>query len=152
MSEPETIRIRKTGANMVVPQYLIDEYTKPPTETPEQRGLRIAENNRQWELFEAAVPALVAITDPIAREVLDLHGPDERSACRGCDYSGWEAEPIDWPCRTVKTVAEIYGIELPDGVPTYRTPIGCDPRPRAISEVLQEFVSSSFGFQREATP
>lgn len=25
-------------------------------------------------------------------------------ACQGCDYGGYEAEPPDWPCRTVRLV------------------------------------------------
>lgn len=55
---------------------------------------------------------LAAIRDPLARAVLDLHAEDEYGECSGDDLDGYEAEPPDWPCRTVVKIAEHYGIPL----------------------------------------
>jgi len=68
-----------------------------------------------WPQF---VRALNGITDPVARAVLDLHSADTepvgRGECQGCDIDGHEAERPFWPCRTVVTVAGLFGIEFPD--------------------------------------
>lgn len=32
--------------------------------------------------------------------VLELHWPNDRKECVGCDFSGYEGEPPSWPCRT----------------------------------------------------
>lgn len=65
----------------------------------------------------AAWPGLVAdldaVTDPVARAVLDLHHAGDEVECTGCEFDGWEAESPDWPCRTVITVAETLGIPVP---------------------------------------
>jgi len=63
-----------------------------------------------WLVF---VTALDAVTDPIARIVLDLHKNGD-GFCRGCDFDGYEAESPTWPCTTTTTVAEALGIEVPE--------------------------------------
>ena len=65
--------------------------------------------------LRAALAALDAL-DGLARDVLDLHTfdpayPCSRS-CEGCDFSGYEGDPPDWPCRTVDLIAERHGIDL----------------------------------------
>jgi hypothetical protein len=53
---------------------------------------------REWRLFYAHVPALVA--------VLDIHGPTDNGwgvVCAGCpgDYYG---DGVDWPCTTFQAI------------------------------------------------
>lgn len=55
---------------------------------------------------------------PTIRAVLDLHGPVfdgymDTALCRGCDSDGWDAEDPEWPCRTVRVIAEAYRLEVP---------------------------------------
>lgn len=65
------------------------------------------------ELLDAARRELAALTDPLARAVLDLHAENERGECEGYDFEGYEAEQPEWPCRTTHVVADYLGIELP---------------------------------------
>jgi len=95
------------------------------TPTPEEA----AEIRRDREAFDqkkkaaqprlhAALARLDAITDPLARDILDLHARDEADAmfpeCLGCDYGGYEGEPPVWPCRTVELIAARHGIDISD--------------------------------------
>lgn len=81
----------------------------------------VKHSGRDAQLDEAR-QALAALTDPLARAVLDLHheqGMYRESGypwptCDGCDMDGYEAEPPEWPCRTVQAVARHYGIALPE--------------------------------------
>lgn len=47
------------------------------------------------------------------KRVLLLHLPDNTKksfvCCTGCDYSGWESEPPEWPCRTVRLILDLEG-------------------------------------------
>lgn len=57
--------------------------------------------------------------DPIVRAVLDLHCEVEQDwrgigECAGCDFGGWEAEAPEWPCPTVRLIASMSGIEVPE--------------------------------------
>jgi len=68
--------------------------------------------------LRAALAALDAL-DGLARDVLDLHAFDRSNrygwhACEGCDFSGYEGDPPDWPCRTVELIAGHHGIDLTD--------------------------------------
>ena len=69
---------------------------------------------------QCAVRNLDAITEPFVRAILDHHAPDkaewrnsETVYCEGCDM-GCSCEAANWPCSTVRLVAERYGIDMPD--------------------------------------
>jgi len=40
----------------------------------------------------------------LTKDLLALHSRNKRNECDGCDFQGWEAEPPEWPCRTVKLI------------------------------------------------
>lgn len=63
----------------------------------------------------AYLAALDGITDQPSRAVLDLHsrGTGDYPECAGCDFSGYEGEPPEWPCRTVETIAMHHDITAP---------------------------------------
>ena len=54
---------------------------------------------------------LGAVTDVVARAVLDLHRRDGRD-CVGCDLGG--ADMPEWPCWTVLLVADTCRVTVPD--------------------------------------
>lgn len=99
--------------------------------TPEEAAEMAAASRRHWEaattswaVYEAARPLLDAITDPVARAILHLHrsATIEAPTCQGCDMDGSDAEQPGWPCRTVETIAGIYGIDLPPSWHLWRRP------------------------------
>lgn len=92
--------------------------------TPEELAERNARSHR-FHIEQRATRAefLAAIAQlreagGLATAILGLHAPDTEgqwaSPCPGCDYSGYEGEPPEWPCRTVRLVAEHHGVDLPD--------------------------------------
>jgi hypothetical protein len=109
---------RESYAVLVPRELLLDAGLVEPT--PAERAhldQQTAEADRRIEersaKHESARRQLAAITDPLARAILDLHHEDDLHECAGYDYQGWEAEGPDWPCQTVRLVAEKYGIDLP---------------------------------------
>lgn len=62
--------------------------------------------------LDAARRRLTALTDPLARAILDLHAENDRGECDGDEFGGYDGLPPDWPCSTVEAVAARYGIEL----------------------------------------
>lgn len=119
--------IKEHTVAMIADQLKATTTLRPVAESEEQRAERLAAYRRSraeaWALYHAAIPALDAITDPIARAVLDLHAPRARHQregwvfapeCEGCEFGGYEAEPPEWPCGTTEIIAKHYGIELPD--------------------------------------
>ena len=47
-----------------------------------------------------------AVSDPLARKVLDLHCRDSNGYCQGDEYDGeWPQSP-NWPCATVELVMD----------------------------------------------
>jgi hypothetical protein len=90
--------------------------------TPQEAADRAAEHE-QWRIESAAREMALAdaygrlldAVSPEGRLVLELHEADDSEylrACQGCDFSGGEGEPPDWPCRTVLALAEHHGIEM----------------------------------------
>lgn len=86
--------------------------------TPEERAQRdewrVSYERRKQAATEAwpgLVAALDAVTDPVARAVLDLH-KNAGGGCAGENGDGY-GEPEEWPCSTVLTVAEVLGIPVP---------------------------------------
>lgn len=71
-----------------------------------------------WRRYELAREWITDPHEPEVQAVLALHAPVEPSSgwveCRGCDMAGYEAEPPEWPCSTVRAVADLHGIDLPD--------------------------------------
>lgn len=70
-------------------------------EAQRRREEREAEQRRQVEQHAQ----LLTSTTGVQRAVLELHGPVDESGygwpvCQGCDASGYEWEPPEWPCRT----------------------------------------------------
>lgn len=113
------IEVKRSGFTLPVSRELALEHGMVES-TPEERAEmdRRAAAARVWQAERAAKltiarERLAAITDPLARTVLDLHAENERHECEGDDMDGYEAEYPEWPCRTVETVAAHYGIELP---------------------------------------
>lgn len=88
-----------------------------PTDAEQrEREARIAEwrakKRAALPRLQAGLDALAAL-DGIERQILDLHAR-AGSTCEGCDFSGWEGESPEWPCRTVDLIAERHGIDLRD--------------------------------------
>jgi hypothetical protein len=89
--------------------------------TPEEAAER-AEQAREWRLreeqawriFDAMVPRLAALTEPATRAVLNLHANNDAEGGPACDecYIGDDRAP--WPCDTVKAIAAVHEIEVPD--------------------------------------
>lgn len=70
------------------------------------------------EAWPGFVAALNAVTDPVARAVLDLHKANSQGECNGCECDGYEFDYPAWPCATTKTVATALGIAVPEGLET----------------------------------
>ena len=47
-----------------------------------------------------------AVTDPLARKLLDLHSRDSNGYCQGDEGDGDRPQPPNWPCATVELVME----------------------------------------------
>jgi hypothetical protein len=103
---------RKLGAYVQVSRELLldAERTKP---TPAERAEYERREAERKAALDVARTALDAITDQPARAVLDLHCENELGECTGDDADGYDWMYVDWPCRTVVTIAEHYGIALP---------------------------------------
>lgn len=106
----------KKGPTVPVPrELLLDAGMVDPTPVElAERKRRTAEWRQRAAEHEerraAARSALAAVTDPVARIVLDLHTENPHGECVGDDMDGYEAESPEWPCRTVEAVAAHYGI------------------------------------------
>lgn len=122
----EPMDVQKAAYVLPVPrEILIAEGLVQPTpeehvELEREAAISRLREAERKEVMRVARERLAAITDPVARVVLDLHG--ERfhgrdhhswSTCDGDDVDGYEGEAPEWPCRTVETIARHYGIELP---------------------------------------
>ncbi|OKI47292.1 hypothetical protein [Micromonospora sp. CB01531] len=68
-----------------------------------------------------AYRALLAATDGLAREMVELHRPEpdivhgndvRRWRCAGCDAEGCDWEHPEWPCRTSQLAAERADVSL----------------------------------------
>lgn len=69
----------------------------------------------------AAYDRLLAATDGLVREVVELHRPQPYTRgdgsvawweCRGCQSEGCESEPPHWPCETSGLIATRVGVDL----------------------------------------
>lgn len=91
--------------------------------TPEENAAYHADQERWWHeeratwaVYDAARAALDALEDPMTRRMLDLHSSPtvENPECAGCDYGGYDGAAPEWPCSTVRAIADHHGIRLPD--------------------------------------
>lgn len=65
---------------------------------------------------------LLEAADGIIRELVELHGPKPSFVhhdgtvgwweCGGCEYSGAEADPPNWPCDTTGVIAQHFAVDL----------------------------------------
>lgn len=67
---------------------------------------------------DAMVAELATRTDIGTVAMVDLHkakpGWNTIRVCEGCEYQGYEADPIDWPCATIYVLAKAHGIPTPE--------------------------------------
>lgn len=102
--------VTKIGYTIPVSAELLREYAPPTAPTDEER-----ESAREWAIREHndAVnrhAAALNRANGVARAVLELHAPtfdgnpDPSPMCNGCDFTGYEADPPFWPCRTYELV------------------------------------------------
>ena len=102
----------ETLQGLVIPEYMVElmrntmrpGYLYGRTETDESK-LRRAEYVAACAEYANRV---AAITDPLARSILDLHHVDDYGDCPECSGDEWGTH---WPCDTASTVAEHYGID-----------------------------------------
>jgi hypothetical protein len=110
--------VRKYGSRVPVSRdTLLDHGLVEPTAAEQAKldAWRVEYAQRKQAATEAwpvFVAALDAVTDLVARAVLDLHKADQQW-CAGCE--GWDnaGESPAWPCDTVETVAKALGIPIP---------------------------------------
>ena len=121
----EEIHVNKLGGYVQISPEVAMEYgIVPPDEAYlAQREANAARYRAHKEeaasKLRVALPLLDAIADPVARLVLDLHQRENlggRWICGGCDSEGFESEQPAWPCTTTEVVANLFGIDVPDGL------------------------------------
>lgn len=111
--------IPKFGAHVTLSRQQALDYgmVEPTPEERREQDASLAEYTRRKRAATAAWPVFVAqvaaITDPMARLVLDLHGLGEYGKCRGCEFDGYDAEPPYWPCTTTTAIAAVAGVTVP---------------------------------------
>lgn len=113
------MEVRKISANVQISRATALDYglVQPTDEERRQHEEWRAEWERRKEAATEARPvfiaALDAVSDPVARAVLDLHRSDEHRWCAGCEGSDNCGESPEWPCSTVEVVAGVLGIPIP---------------------------------------
>lgn len=85
-----------------------DLYMREPTD--EQKAAVAAREAERTEAKKRVEAAVIAVTEPALRAVLDLHR-DTGYECYGCDSGEYGAQ---WPCPTIETVAPFIGITEAD--------------------------------------
>lgn len=122
---PDHVRhtVEKFGAQVFISDALLGQ-TQRREWTEEERAEHAQRVADEQELTVRASVALAGEDDPFVRALLDLHSADEYGNCRGCDFAGYDAEPPEYPCRTVALVAYHASIEMPE---TWRPRPACDP-------------------------
>ncbi|HET9889669.1 MAG TPA: hypothetical protein VFQ42_04135 [Mycobacterium sp.] len=114
---------RKASMVQLVPQWMLDDTThfqahfaKP--QTAEERAANAARHEARLAAANKAITdayeqlLAAAAGDELALAVLHLHRP-EGHECAGDDFSGYECEPPDWPCRTALLIGERVGVDVP---------------------------------------
>lgn len=70
---------------------------------------------RRDERHQRVTAALREAGD-LERRLMELHSANDRGECQGCDFSGGEGEPPEWPCRTVALLAEHHGLQIEEPI------------------------------------
>jgi hypothetical protein len=94
---------------------------RPPYEKSLSRALwrnrEAAEAAAKAKLWDSLI-AHARTTTELA--VLQLHAPAFSTysnwpdgICEGCDATGYDWEPPEWPCRTMEAMAKAWGIDTP---------------------------------------
>jgi hypothetical protein len=113
-----SFEVRKYGATIPVSRQSLLDYglVEPTPAEKAQREAWAAEYTQRKQAATEALPvfvaALAAVTDPVARAVLDLHR-DDGGWCAGCEGSDNDGEGPGSPCGTVEAVAAAVGITVP---------------------------------------
>lgn len=108
-------RIRDLTQQSFIAEKILGGPARKPLTQAERDAVKAARDAALATLLEA-IPQLDALTDPLARAVLDLHRREPNSGswtCAGDEAEGFEAERPEWPCATVRVVAERFGIPMP---------------------------------------
>jgi hypothetical protein len=111
-------RVRKYGTTVPISRdtALDMGLVRPTPAEQQQREAWRVEYAQRKQAASAALPVFVAqlaaVTNPVARVVLDLHKA-EGGWCEGDDFGGYDGERPEWPCRTVEAVAVALGITVP---------------------------------------
>lgn len=110
----------RVSREMAVGYGLVESTPEEAAERAESRRIWKLREVAAWQVFDAMVPRLEALTDPTVRAVLALHSTEshDRPECAEC-YTGDDHEV--WPCSTVKVIAEANKIRVPD-IDTWRRP------------------------------
>jgi hypothetical protein len=112
------LRVRKYGAHIQMSREMLVGYglVEPTPEEQAKIDASRADVERRRAAATAAWPgfvaALNAVTEPVARAVLDLHANVDQM-CAGCEFGGYEAERPSWPCATTDAIATALGIDVP---------------------------------------
>lgn len=121
MTDPasEHLTVTKYGARIAVHRTMLVDYgLVEPTEVERvERDAWRAEYDQRKQAATEALPvflaALAAVTDPVARVVLDLHKAESGRCGACCTVCGDEGYGPGWPCSTVETVAKALDIDVP---------------------------------------
>lgn len=107
--------IFKAAGYIPVSRDLFDDMTRTPTEEDlaaakagHQR--RMAELEKALEAHADRLSAASEAGDQLSYRMLQLHAPERTFetfyTCRGCDFSGFDGEAPEWPCRTYAVLME----------------------------------------------
>jgi hypothetical protein len=78
--------------------------------TEEERAAALARFDAREEYVERLAEMLASPDDLTVRAIADLHKQDAYGQCDGCDFGGYDAEPVRWPCRTSVKLGAILGL------------------------------------------
>lgn len=105
----------KVTEAMPISEELLDQLTRPFSE--EETAAAKASHQKAMAKLERALEehadrlsAASEAGDQLTYRLLQLHAPERTFetfyTCRGCDFSGYDAEAPEWPCRTYSLLME----------------------------------------------
>jgi hypothetical protein len=110
--EPFIGSVVPVSRGFAVGEGLIEPTPEERAEMEREAAAHDAIVEEQRPLWEAAVAALAAIENPLARRLLDLHAADEYGDCGYCES---DDRIVRWPCEETLLIAEHHGITFPPG-------------------------------------
>lgn len=117
-----TAAIDERMSRQIPAAHLIAEAFRDVHETPEKQAQRLAEfrakQAAQREAEARMAAELATKTDVGTVAMVGLHTVrpglnNHVRECEGCEYQGYEADPLDWPCVNLYVLARAHGIETP---------------------------------------